>query len=323
MSLRRPGRRPAPPPNPARDVDRPPGTPGPAGSDAGLGITIWGARGSIPASGPDFVRYGGETCAVEVRAGARTLVCDAGSGLVAMGRSLVERGLSEIDILLSHLHHDHLMGLPFFAPMHCPNAHVRIHVGGAPTDGAARETLAAYFRQPNFPATLGCFPASASVHALPSGGGLDWTAEGGPLVETAALHHPGGATGFRISQGSASFAYLTDFEHDGGEGDEAVIRLAHGADLALLDTTFAPDEYAPCRGWGHAHWRAAAELADTADVRSWGLFHHKHDRTDAELAAMEDEVRARHPCAFAARTGQDFELARTSGTKAAARISPG
>ena len=272
---------------------------------ATLEARVWGARGSMPASGTRFSRYGGETSSVEVRAGERTVVIDAGSGAVAMGEALLAEGRRDIDLVLGHLHYDHVVGLPFFAPLHDAGSRVRIHHAGTSDRAGVEALVGDYFRQPFFPATLDCFAADVTFHALPPEGALEWDAgEEALRIETRPLNHPGGATGLRLAHGDRSLAYLTDFEHDGGAGDEALVALARDADIALLDATFTPEEYDARCGWGHAHWRAAAELATRAGVRRFGLFHHRHDRDDAGMAAIEAELTTDFPNGFVARTGQ-------------------
>ncbi|KIT17153.1 MBL fold metallo-hydrolase [Jannaschia aquimarina] len=276
-----------------------------------LTVRIWGARGSLPASGAAFDRYGAATCAVAVDAPGGAILLDAGSGLVALGADLAARGIREADLLLSHLHYDHVMGLPFFPMLSDPKARLRIHLGGA-TDEEARAALTDCFRQPFFPVTLDAFPAQITVGGLAHG----THAIAGARVEARALNHTGGATGYRVEADSASFAYITDFEHDGGAGDAAVLALARHADLALMDATYTPEEYASRRGWGHAHWRAAGSLAAQAGARNWGLFHHAHDRTDAALDRIETAVQSEFPSAFAARAGQIFRLGAMSDGRA-------
>ncbi len=269
-----------------------------------LDVTIWGARGSLPASGPAYDHYGGATCAVEVAAGDRTIIFDAGTGIVPMGAAMGRRDVRDIDLFLTHLHYDHVMGLPYFSPLHDPNTRLRIHLGGA-SDTEAQNRVADYFRQPFFPIALDAFPAKVSVHGLPEG----VHHLGDDLRLTVLdLAHPEGATGLRLDRDGVAFAYITDFEHDNGPGDEAVMALARGADLALLDATYTPEEYAARRGWGHAHWRAAGELATRADAQAFGLFHHRHDRTDGDLGKIEALTRKVFPRAFAARAGQMFHL---------------
>lgn len=306
--------------------DRAPASRTLAPAPSALAVTVWGARGSLPASGPRFERYGGATCAVEVDAGGHTIVLDAGTGIVAMGADLKARGVREVDLFLSHLHYDHVMGLPFFAPAHDPATAIRIHYGGADTPEGVREAIGGFFREPFFPAPLGCMGAAISFHPLREG---EMTLVGDAAVTPRSLNHPGGAQGFRIERLDRSFAYVTDFEHDGGAGDEAVLALAREADLALVDATYAPDEYAGCRGWGHAHWRAASDLAARADARSFGLFHHRHDRTDDQLVAIERELQAEYPNGFAACEGQRLVLpiralsAASSASEPAARERSG
>ena len=279
--------------------------------DIALQVEILGARGSMPIAGPAYAGYGGETSCVAIRAGSRIVVLDAGTGIVTLGRELATRGVSDIDLFLSHLHYDHIVGLPFFLSMLDPATRLRIHLGGATDDATARAAVADYFRQPFFPVSLDCFPAEVSIHALAIGECLEIETGGEPLKVTAgALNHPGGATGFRVTRAERSFAYLTDFEHDGGEGDDSLIELAKGVDLALLDATFTPEEHSDCCGWGHAHWRAATDLALRAGIERFGLFHHKHDREDEGLDAIGRELAALAPNGFVARTAQRFDLER-------------
>ena len=276
-----------------------------------MDAVVWGARGSSPASGPAYDRYGGATCCVELRSAAsdaahHAVVLDAGTGIVPLGRELASRGIREIDLFLSHLHYDHVLGLPFFAPAHDPEVELRIHYGGADTAEGVREAIAGLFRQPFFPAGLDCFASRKSFHPMRDREALELP--GGMTATPRALTHPGGATGLRIERDGGAFAYITDFEHDGGTGDEAVLALARDADVALFDATFTPDDYVPCRGWGHAHWRAALELAERAGVRRPGLFHHMHDRTDERMDAIAAEAERMLPGAFAARAGQSLAI---------------
>ena len=282
-----------------------------------LDVRVWGARGSMPASGAKFDAFGGETSCVELRVPLedgteRVIVIDAGSGILALGKILEDEGVREIDLVFSHLHYDHIMGFPFFAPVHNPDVRLRIHYGGnehAPSTNEALEaSLQDYLRQPFFPVGMDCFRADISTHVLPSEG---LALDGVPnlSIEHRALCHPGGATGYRFEHNGSVFAYITDFEHDGSSFDENVLFLARNADLALMDATFTPEDYLPCAGWGHANWKACGELAMRAGTKNWGLFHHQHERTDDEIRLIEREARRLFPNAFAARVGQRFALA--------------
>jgi phosphoribosyl 1,2-cyclic phosphodiesterase len=133
----------------------------------------------------------------------------------------------------------------------------------------------------------------------------------GLTVATAALNHPGGATGYRIGHGGHAMAYVTDHEHatDGPSPD--LLALVRGADLMIYDATFTPDEYGSRIGWGHSTWAAACDLADRAGVGQVALFHHSPGRDDAELAAIEQAAAMRRPGTFAAREGQVVRLEHT------------
>lgn len=277
---------------------------------------VWGARGSLPASGPDFNAFGGETSCVELRFpvqdnAERVIIIDAGTGILELGKKLKEEGVREIDLVFSHLHYDHVIGLPFFAPIHDSNVRLRIHYGGneqAPTtDEGVQTVLRDYLRQPFFPVSMDCFRANVTTHVLPTSGLF---IEGIPnlRIEHRPLKHPGGATGYRFERGGSVFAYITDFEHDSGAYDRNVLDLARAADVALMDATYTPEDYRLCAGWGHAHWAACGELASRAGARSWGLFHHQHQRTDDELRAIGLQACAAFPNAFVAYTGQHFAL---------------
>ncbi len=293
-----------------------PSVPADAATRSGLDVRVWGARGSIPFTGPDVLRYGGDTAGVELRMPDRVVYFDAGSAAPRSGKAILADGIREIDLFLSHVHYDHIMGMPFFAPIFCPDVRLRVWYGGAETDEGVKAVIGRYFESPYFPASINCIGADISFHAFRPGDALEVA---DTAIETAPLKHPDGATGFRATRGGASFAYITDFEQDGGAGDTSVVRLAQDADLAFLDATFTPDDYFPCAGWGHAHWRACGELAEQAGAKRWGLFHHKHDRTDDAMDRIVREARAEFPNAFGVASGQRFAL---PGSAPIARTNP-
>jgi len=130
----------------------------------------------------------------------------------------------------------------------------------------------------------------------------------GVRLVTGSLNHPNGAIGYRVERSGAVFAYLTDFEHDGGVGDDEVRRLAHSADLALLDTTYTPEEYPRYVRFGHSTWEQCGAMCADAGVKKWGMFHHMHMRSDVDQRAIEEAAQAAYSNSFAARQGQHFEL---------------
>ena len=277
-----------------------------------IDIRIWGARGTFTIPGPDTLEFGGHTCCVEVRAGGRVMIFDAGSGIVPLGEALTGEAVTEIDLFFSHAHYDHIMGLPFFQPAFCDKTKLRIWAGHM-LDGSTPEAMVAgIFRPPYFPITKDWMRAQIEYRQFSPGEVLNPAAD--VQLQTGALCHPNGAVGYRLETSGASFAYLTDFEHDGGSGDATIERLARDADLALLDATYTPQEYPHFAGFGHSTWDECGALCAKAGVKQWGLFHHMHLRTDAEQQVIETAARAAYPNAFAVRQGQRIALPKLAET---------
>lgn len=277
----------------------------------------WGARGSHPAQGPDVSRYGGTTSCVELRLDDRILVLDAGTGIIDLGEALVGGEAGSVDLLISHAHLDHVMGLPFFAPLFRPDWKVTLWFAGV--DGApdAEALLATVVSPPLTPFRRDAFSCDLALRQLPGKGEVEF----GPRTRlvTAPLTHPGGATGFRVEHSGRSFAYASDFEPDDGTGDASLCGLIQEADLAFLDCTYTPEEYGRHRGFGHADWLSAAKLAKRAGLRNLGLFHHAPGRCDASVAAIEAAARAVHP-GRAIRRGDRIDImddSLSSGTEIA------
>jgi phosphoribosyl 1,2-cyclic phosphodiesterase len=278
--------------------------PGPNG-ESRLSVTFWGVRGSIACPGPATLRYGGNTSCVEVRAGDRLIVLDAGTGLLALGdRLLSRRKTVDVDILLTHFHLDHVCGLPFFAPLFAQGHAVRIWAG---TPAAAlSEVVRTLVSPPLFPAGPSSFKAAVSYRGFMPGDAIG--IGGGLRVETAALDHPDGAVGYRLDIGRASLAYVTDTEIGPDPIEEGMVRLARGADLLIVDCTYTQAEIVSRRGWGHATWADAVRLADAAGARTLCLFHHDPAHDDAAMDTLGGLAQAVRPGSVVAREGLTIEL---------------
>lgn len=273
---------------------------------AAIDVQIWGARGTFPMVGEEALDYGGHTSCVEVRVADRVIILDAGSGIIPLGKSLLEEGVTEIDLFFSHVHYDHIIGLPYFLPAFWNKAKLRIWAGHMQDGSTPEQLVDGIFRPPYFPITKDYMRADVEYRQFKPGDIL--TPFAGVELVTGALNHPNGAVGYRVEASGASFAYLTDFEHDGGAGDAEVLRLAHDADLALLDTTYTPEEYPRYVSFGHSTWDQVGALCAKAGVRKWGMFHHMHMRSDIDQAEIEKAAMAVYPNSFAARQDQRFEL---------------
>jgi phosphoribosyl 1,2-cyclic phosphodiesterase len=276
-------------------------------------ITVWGARGSIPVSGAEYVRYGGDTTCLEVRGPGGTLLIDAGTGLRRAGDRLHAAGARDLHLLFTHAHWDHVLGFPFFRPLYAAEARVEIH-GCLAAQTSVRAMLGRAMSAPSFPVALEDLAAQL-VYSEPCREAFEVC---GMEVTTIPLSHPNGGVGYAVEAGGRRLVFLTDNElglvHPGGRPAEDYARFAEGADLLLHDGEFAAEEYQHTRGWGHSTWEDALGLALLSGVRRFGLWHHNMGRDDGALDRIVAECRTRVAAAgsglevFAARQDQRLEL---------------
>ncbi|KQT41987.1 hypothetical protein ASG43_17035 [Aureimonas sp. Leaf454] len=269
-------------------------------------IRVWGARGTLPGCGNGQVAYGTETCCVEMRAGGRRLIFDAGTGIVPLGRSMATLGELDADLFFSHVHYDHIMGLPFFKPLYLPNASISISAGHMLDGRSCKETVEDFMRAPFLPITPKIFSADLDYRSFSPGDVLAPSPD--ITVRTARLDHPNGAVGYRVEHAGRAVAYVTDTEHVPGQTDEAVLDLIRGADIVFYDTTYAEAEMERFRGYGHSSWEEGVRLCRLAEAQRLVLFHHAHMRYDAEIARFEAQARLVFPGTLAGRTGMSLTL---------------
>lgn len=266
-------------------------------------ITFWGVRGSIASPGPETVGVGGNTSCVEVRCGGSRIILDAGTGALKLGDALLREGPVEATVLLSHLHWDHIQGLPFFVPAYMPSTKLSI-VGSAHGIGTLRDALAAQMAAPSFPVRLDELGAQIALREARPGEAFD---VGEAHVKIARLNHPGGALAYRVEHEGRSLVYATDTEHYACV-DPTLRALADGADVLIYDAQYTPEEYRGDGvrsrvGWGHSTYVAGAELARACGARRLVLFHHDPRRTDAGVDEIERLSRELFPASVAAREG--------------------
>jgi phosphoribosyl 1,2-cyclic phosphodiesterase len=276
---------------------------------------IWGCRGSLAAPGPETVRYGGNTSCVEVRtADDRLIVIDAGTGIRGLGLSLGAARPDRIDLLLSHLHLDHIEGLGFFGPVW--DAGCEVHIWGPPSPlHSLREDIARYFSPPLFPVHLDDLPSHMFIHDVPEDG---WDL--GPVhVRAQSVNHPGPTVGYRLEEEGKILTYISDHEPSLGidlttEAPEWIsgYKLAHGADVLLHDAQYTEDEYPQRVGWGHSSIAHTVTFALITKTRRLVMFHHDPLHSDAMLEAMltrAKELWGREPDGVAlSYEGMDIEI---------------
>ena len=266
----------------------------------GLFVKFWGVRGSVSVSGARYDEFGGNTPCVEVRCGGRLFVVDAGTGLGALGASLGTAAPAQIDILLSHLHLDHVSGFPFFKPALMADRQLRIHCGNLRGE-TAEVALDRLFSPPLFPITLSQLPGKVEHVGFKAGDTL--TFEDGIAVRTIPLNHPGGATGYRFDHRGRAVCYISDIEHQDPWPPPDLTDVVRGADLVIYDGMFSETEYLRCQGWGHSTWQKGVALCRAGGAGGPAIFHLHPQHDDAYLRAMEAEIKAEWPTAFLAREG--------------------
>jgi phosphoribosyl 1,2-cyclic phosphodiesterase len=275
------------------------------GRDAGLSVAFWGVRGSAPVCGADHLVFGGSTMCLEVTSGHRRVIIDAGTGIQRLGRALPNSAARSTDILLSHFHMDHVMGLMTFAPMFRRGATVTVH---APLlgDGDPAEILGRLCDAPFFPLNTAEAGATFVVKSFRPGAGV---ALPGFDISTIGLSHPGGACGYRIASGGRDIAVIVDHEHGAGQTDDRVAAFCREADLILYDSHWdARSDYAPHRGWGHSTWQAGLDLLRGSGAKRLGCIHHAPGATDMILQEREAALQREHPLGFFAREGSTLSL---------------
>ncbi len=275
-------------------------------------VRFWGVRGSIASPGPETARIGGNTSCVEVRAGAQTMIFDAGTGLRALGDELL-RETNEAGnpprLLLSHLHWDHIQGLPFYVPLYVPGRELEVY-GPRDGEGSLESVLRTQMMPPAFPVRFDELRSRIALHEIADGATLRF---GDVVVTAARLNHPGGVLGYRIEHAGRSVVYATDTEHYSCV-DPKLAKLAHGADVLIYDAMYTPEEYrgdvgSSKVGWGHSTFEAGAQVARHAGVSRLVLFHHDPARTDSGVDEIVDRARRHFSNVEAAREGLRIELA--------------
>lgn len=245
-------------------------------------VIFHGVRGSVPAPGPQTSRYGGNTSCVEVRlSDDSTLALDAGTGLRELGKKLVREGrASPVHLFLSHTHWDHVMGLPFFAPLYDRSNHLLVY----PLANEAQEKFQRnIFDDIHFPVSVNDIPSKVEF-AKPEG--VTWRV-GSARVTRIQLNHPGGAQGFRVDDDDGtSMAYLTDNEIGAGNTVVTVddlARFSDGVNLLIHDSQYVPSDMPHKRGFGHSLVEDVLKLGQYAKPKDLVLFHHDPDRSDDAL----------------------------------------
>jgi len=245
------------------------------------------------------MEYGGNTSCISLR-GSSLLVFDAGSGLSRLGEQL--DGAGRIDLLLSHVHLDHVIGLFGFSPLYEKGTEVHLY-GEAGPGGSFRQRLTELFRKPYWPLELADLPAGIHFHEL--GPGARFRLDGGPMVSTMRGNHPGGSLLYRVDGEGWSVVYGLDCELD-----EALFPkladFARESSLLIWDANYAPAQQRP--GWGHSTWEDGIALRRAARAKLALMTHYDRAYSDAFLHEQERLARQSDSACQFAREGMILTL---------------
>ena len=244
-------------------------------------ITILGARGSVPTSGPDMHIFGGSTSSILVETDDHAIFLDAGTGII----HAPDVGKKEISILITHPHFDHIMGLPFF-PYNTEKDR-RIKIYGKIREGlGVKEQIGKLIAPPLWPCTLADYKADYEYHDLETPLKI-----GEITVDAAESEHPGGSLIYRLSDGRKSMVYATDYEYS-KEKSEALVSLAKDTDLLLMDAQYTDEESMIRKGFGHSTVKAGVQIIKETNAAVVRFVHHDPRHSDEQLLKMEEEVKS-------------------------------
>lgn len=274
-------------------------------------INLCGVRGSIPTTSPENQLYGGHTSCTLVAEDDDLLVLDAGSGIQAFNTKDIP-SKKRVDVLLTHLHLDHIQGLGFFRPLFMPD--MEVHIWGPASTQSLHSRISRYLSPPLFPVLVRDLPCKLTLHEV----GNTSFEVGHFHVRSAYVIHPGPTLGFRVEGNESVFTYIPD--HEPALGRSGMIKdtrwisgfdIALEADLIYHDGQYTDQEYFIRRGWGHSCFGDALQFATITGAKHLLMGHHDPGRTDSQLSEMQTSLKNNNGYAFDyefAIEGKQFEL---------------
>jgi ribonuclease BN (tRNA processing enzyme) len=257
-------------------------------------LKFWGTRGSSAVSGSEYARYGGNTCALEIRCDDQVIIIDAGSGIRPLGQELLRQNIRNI-----HAHWDHLIGFPFFEPIYETGVHITIY-SPPPTRRSYKELFTDLLAPEFFPVRLEQVKANLEFKTIQQ---KTPVALEGLTLDFHITNHPGLAYCFKIKTPHRTFAYVTDNEvlqNYHGPLDEVpaemvdphlgLIEFLTGCDHIIHEAQYTAEEYRQKAGWGHSSMSNAAYLIQKIQTPHWLVTHHDPSHTDLNLHAMEADT---------------------------------
>jgi phosphoribosyl 1,2-cyclic phosphodiesterase len=242
-------------------------------------LKFWGTRGSCPVSGSDYQLFGGNTACLELRYDDHLVIFDAGTGIRPLGEMLQT---NSFDLFLGHTHWDHIIGFPFFKPIHSKDTVINIW---AP-QGEGRtitERFDDMFSSEFFPIHLDEIQAKLAFKNMQEDNPIQI---GSLKLEFHKTHHPGLTYCFKITTPHQTISYITDNEID-IPLQSSFINFHKNADIFIHEAQYSAEEYKQKAGWGHSDLPKVISLIEKIQPKNWFVTHHDPKHTDADLKNLE------------------------------------
>lgn len=265
-----------------------------------LKLSVWGVRGSLPRPDRRFLEYGGNTSCMVLDYGDGMVCFDAGSGLAARTDALSR--VRRLDILISHVHIDHILGLFSLGEICKPEIHL---YGAAGPKGPFAGQLKTVIGPPYWPVGLESHAGTIHLHEITPGEAFQLPEAGGLRVRTLAGNHPGGSLLYRVEQDWGGIVYALDCEWNEALAPR-LTEFARDASLLIWDANFTRADKRP--GWGHSTWEEGLALGRAAGAERVLMTHYARDYTDLFLQEQEALARQENSACMFAREGMVIEL---------------
>ncbi len=276
-----------------------------------LTMTIWGARGSLPLFNENTNQYSCNTSCVSIQADDKLIIFDAGTGIVNLGDKIIKTKQNfDADIFLTHYHYDHILGFLSFKPIFYKKSKIRLY-GEDKHDMNLEQILNQFMKPPFFPLSFNKLASDITFNKIIHDKAVIIKTSCGDDIKITPKPtiHPDGNVAYKLEFKNKSIVYLTDFAHYDSEHD-SIVEYVKECDILMYDANFTEEEYNSKQyaGWGHSCYEKATKLSKLANVKKLILFHHKIDRTDAELESMLENSRKAFKNTFIAKEGDVYEL---------------
>lgn len=263
--------------------------------DKKIELTFWGVRGSRPNPSKYTLKYGGNTPCLSIKYDGKMYIFDAGTGIINLGKYMLEQKIYKAKIFFTHEHWDHIQGLPFFPLLYYPETGIELDLYGEDKyDRRFEDIIKLQMSAPYFPYDLENLNYRVNYHSVDLSEKLKFS---DVEIEYCRLNHPDYCLAYKFTSQGRSVVYATDTEMMSGMTRENFIEFANDVDVLIYDAQYTIDEYygnfgnSPRKGFGHSTYEEALQIADQTHAKSLYLFHHDDGRKDEDLDAIISKIR--------------------------------